>query len=104
MAKTIWKFQFQVSEFWGVEPLIIEMPKDAEFLCVQEQMGKPCIWVMVDPDAKKETRYFEIRGTGHSVGRVGKYLGTWQSTGGLLVWHLFEGYHRLLYPRRTTQE
>lgn len=51
------------------------------------------MWVMVDPDAHKEARSFTTIGTGHgintSVGEL-KYLDTYQTDDGYLVWHLFE--------------
>jgi len=69
------------------------MPVQAEILKVATQKGFPCMWVMVDPDAHKEARSFTTIGTGHgintSVGEL-KYLDTYQTDDGYLVWHLFE--------------
>lgn len=83
--KTIWKFEIPVAESFGVG-----MPSGAEILSVQVQRGFPCVWAIVDSEAPQTTRYFCIRGTGHPLGEVGKYIGTFQVHGGELVFHLFE--------------
>ena len=89
MEKTIWKFELETKD-----RNIIQMPKDAEILCVQEQYGKPCIWALVDPNQEKETQHFEIFGTGHPVycdmGVDRKYIGTYQLSNGALVFHVFD--------------
>lgn len=88
MKQQIWKFP--------VEPqkAKFEMPKGAEILTVQTQNETPCIWALVNPENEKETRYFEIFGTGHNVpvdmGIERKYINTFQLEGGRLVFHLFE--------------
>lgn len=72
----------------------ILMPKGAEILTVQTQNGIPCIWALVDIEAEKEPRVFDIFGTGHPVtfdmGVERKYINTFQLKGGALVFHLFE--------------
>lgn len=94
MKKTIWKF-----------PLVgakteIQMPKGAEILTVQTQYGNPVIWALVNPNAEKEARHFEIFGTGQdmpadmAIERT--YIGTFQVPemgfveNKILVFHLFE--------------
>jgi len=85
--KTIWKFPINV-----VGHGFIAMPKGAEILTVQTQDDAPFIWAVVNPDAEKEDRYFEVYGTGHPIyqdmGVNRKYIGTFQQPP--LVWHLFE--------------
>lgn len=68
----------------------IEMPIGAEILTVQIQNDKPCIWAMVDPEAEKKVRHFQVFGTGQPIPEVSmKYIGTYQELGGSLVWHVF---------------
>ena len=89
MEKTIWKFELETKD-----QNIIQMPKGAEILCIQEQYGKPCIWALVDPNEEKEVKTFEIFGTGHPVycdmGISRIYKGTYQLNSGALVFHVFE--------------
>lgn len=88
MNTTIWKFELDTVGK-------VEMPIGAEPLTVQMQNDKPCLWAMVDPEAAKETRQFNIFGTGHKL-PVGnlltklKYIATFQMYGGTLVFHVFE--------------
>ena len=86
----IWKFSLMV-----IDRQTITMPVNAEILSVQMQAGVLCMWAVVDPDAEREQRLFEILGTGHAVPDVGKdvarhHLATVQARGGELVWHVFE--------------
>lgn len=79
-----------------VDEFVLSLPKDAKILSVQEQREASAIWVLVDDDADTlpfEDRHFRLAGTGHPIdipGNVLHYVGTWQSLGGTLVWHLFE--------------
>lgn len=86
--KSIWKFNLP-----SLPGESIEMPEGAEILTVQTQGDSPMIWAMVDPQMKKENRFFVIIGTGHTIPDDGikrNYIGTYQQMGGALVWHLFE--------------
>jgi hypothetical protein len=68
----------------------IEVPAGAEFLTVQMQRGKVCVWAIVDTDRLNEIEYFCIVGTGHPLADKPKfvhYLGTVQQD--TLVWHVF---------------
>lgn len=88
MTKTIYKYDAPPSDVvW------IAMPKGAEILTVQTQYGNPVIWAIVDPDSPKEVRRFVVRGTGHKLGKVGRYIGTVQMMSGRLVFHYFEVEH-----------
>jgi hypothetical protein len=62
MKKVIWKFELEPTDNQE-----IEMPKGAEILTAQNQVGIPCLWALVDPTAEKETRTFEVVGTGHPI-------------------------------------
>ena len=84
---TIWKFRPPIQD-----SLAIEMPREAQLLCVQTQRNTPCIWALVDSDAPIETRHFAWRGTGHPCGGLKAigHVGSIQLLGGELVFHLFE--------------
>lgn len=67
------------------------MPIGAELLTVQMQGNQPCLWALVNPDCGPEKRAISIFGTGHRVNEsTGKYLGTFQVSGGALIFHAFE--------------
>ncbi len=83
--KTIWKYPVTMGRWTQ------SMPVDAEILLVQVQHEEVQMWVLVDPDAIREGREFEVYGTGHSIPEnSGKFIGTFQLEGGALVFHLFE--------------
>lgn len=82
--KVIWKYPFKVAD-----ALVVRMPKGARILSVQMQGVLPCLWALVDEDAKREGRLFRVFGTGNPFdAEDGAYIGTFQERG--LVWHLFE--------------
>lgn len=85
--KAIWKFAFtSTGEF------SIDIPGGAEILCVHIHYGVSCLYVLLDTGNTVETRTFVVHGTGHPVSSSEnkKYIGTYQESGGDLVWHLFE--------------
>ncbi len=70
---------------------IVQMPEGAQVLCVQAQREQPCIWALVNPDAPKVERHFRIVGTGYLFNEPSyTYVGTFQLSGGSLVFHVFE--------------
>jgi len=83
----IWKYELMVDS-----KIKLEIPKGGVVLSVQSQNNKPCIWVLVDTEAKKEARWFETFGTGHPIpeGVSRDYKGTYQINEGTLVFHVFE--------------
>jgi hypothetical protein len=84
---TIWKFPVHVSD----EVTVASMSIGAQILCVQMQHDTPCLWALVDKNAKREERRFRIYGTGQDIpANPGEYIGTVQMLGGMLVWHVFE--------------
>ena len=88
--KTIWKFPIKVGDI-----ITIEMPLYSQVLTIQSQFDEPMMWALVDPKQIKETRYFEVFGTGHSVPDLDatkqrNYINTFQVHGGSLIFHLFE--------------
>jgi DNA-directed RNA polymerase subunit RPC12/RpoP len=83
----IYKYPLPIADEIG-----IRIPTGAQVLTVQMQKGNPCIWAIVETDAPLITRHFCIRSTGYPFnGKEGKYIGTFQSLNGDLVFHLFEG-------------
>jgi hypothetical protein len=88
--KTVWKYSIELRDV-----IVLELPKGAEVLSVQEQFDHPEMWVMVDTLADKEKRYFECYGTGHEMriltpGYTRKLINTFQMSGGNYVFHFFE--------------
>ena len=80
----IWKFGINAAT------ISIDMPKGAQPLCVQVQRDVPCIWAIVNPSAEMEKVKVEIYGTGHTMPEnPGKYIGTFQVSGGVYVFHVF---------------
>jgi hypothetical protein len=84
--KTIYKYKI-------VPHTELDIPFGSEFLSVQEQHGESVAWFLVDDTINRvmKRRVFNCYGTGHPVpDDPGKYLGTFQLNGGMLVFHLFE--------------
>ncbi len=79
---SVWKYPLSMGH------TDVELPGGAKVLHVDEQDGIPQMWVLVDTEAPKEPRQFEVRGTGHNVEEGRIYVDTWQSPP--YVWHLFE--------------
>lgn len=68
-----------------------EMPVGAKILTAREQRNNICVWAEVNPQAAKETRHFEVYGTGHAMPEGNRrYLGTAHLSGGTFVFHVFE--------------
>lgn len=84
--KTIYKFPFEVEDV-----IRIDMPEDAKILSLQMQNGVPCLWAEVQTANPFVTRTFQLFGTGHRVPeKLGPFVGTFQTHGGSLVFHLYE--------------
>lgn len=104
-ARVIWKFEIPLHSF-GVmmrDSFEVLMPDRAKILSVQLQNDKPVFWALVDPDEPRHDRFFRVIGTGHLVEDFPvDYVGSFQTAGGALVWHLFE--LRAPVPRRRDKE
>jgi len=86
--KTIWKYTLDFDT-------TLDMPCGAKLLAVQVQHCEPQLWALVDPGAEKELRTFCVYGTGHELpDDPGRYVGTFQLSGGELVFHVFEKSNR----------
>ena len=85
--KTIWKFPLVVTQEQE-----INMPRGGEILTVQTQYNGPCVWAIVDPDQPVEPRRLRMFGTGHpfAIDAPHRHIGTFQSHGGSLIFHVFE--------------
>lgn len=87
--KSVWKYELEV-----VGRQYVDMPEGSVILTVQDQYGKPCIWVEVDTKASLNKRVFETFGTGHPINEdlsiERKYIGTYQLEGGSFIGHVYE--------------
>jgi hypothetical protein len=76
----------------GSKETDIYLPKDAEFLDVQMQGSKACVWFIFDKVNEYSTlpyRTFRVYGTGEPIeDERAKYLKTFHSPP--FVWHFFE--------------
>lgn len=84
----IWKWTIQMADRQSVL-----MPLSAQVLTVQMQCGQPQVWALVDEtqDAPKTPRVFAIYGTDYPMPEnPGRYISTFQTHDGDLVWHAFE--------------
>lgn len=101
---TVFKYVWPLTS--GTDLLSIDMPRNAEILCVREQRVPPdaravsqrpdeqlCIWarVTVNELNEIEPRKFMLCGTGHFAPPLDhRYIGTAMLQGGSLVLHVFE--------------
>lgn len=72
---------------------IVQMPKGAKIITVgfPDQDKIPTIYALCDPGQPIETRKFAIFATGQLLPNVsGIYLGSFQFSHGMTVWHVFE--------------
>lgn len=69
----------------------VDMPQGAVILSAQEQRGAICVWYLCDPSQPPTTRRIRVSGTGWDLhSPPGRFIGTVQTDGGNLVWHIFE--------------
>jgi len=85
--KTVWKYTLGAEDY-----IDVDLPMGATVLSVQEQMGQPQMWVLVDEsNPVYEQRRFRLAGTGHPINDENiKFVGTFQLYGGSFIGHLFE--------------
>ena len=84
--KTIHKFSLEVTDTQQ-----INIPKDAEILSAQLQIGDLCVWVKLDSSAPTRPCTIKIHGTGHQVDPDLdlRFIDTVQLAGRVLVFHVF---------------
>lgn len=82
----VWKFPLTPPDDFPV----IEMPKGAQPLHFDVQVGIPTLWALVDPEAPTTRHAFRFAGTGHPIetGNDPVYIGS--CFHGSFVWHLFD--------------
>jgi len=83
---TIWKYRLDKTDSQ-------QIPEGAQFLSAQMQGDVLCLWMLVDTAKPLETRVFNVVGTGYEIYHAKeslKFLGTVQSDGRMLVFHVFE--------------
>ena len=81
--KTIWKYSITDCPYQK-----IEMPLNAEILCVQLQDNIPTPWALVETENPKKPFNILTYYTGaYWINEKGKYIGTYQLAG--LVYHVF---------------
>lgn len=87
MNTTIYKYTVPITD-----EVVMSLPIGAQILTVQVQHGEPQLWAIVDPSRGTERRAFRIFGTGHPVDCAEslRYIATFQTASGRLVWHMFE--------------
>jgi hypothetical protein len=83
----IWKFPIPFSDIGSFE---IVMPEGAQLLTVQLQNGKPMLWALVNEEAPRVRREFNIAGTWQKfhIGPPYHYVATWQEVP--FVFHLLD--------------
>ena len=82
----IWKWVLNVTD-----RQTIKMPALATLLSVQMQGSACCLWALCDPNAPDEQRTLAIYGTGNPMpDDPGRYIATFQMSGGELVFHVFD--------------
>lgn len=81
VRSTVWKFPLPR----------VPMPIGAQILTVAVIRDQPFVWAIVDPSAPLVERQLFVRGTGHGLGTVGDYIGTFMLLAGSLVFHVFDG-------------
>lgn len=88
MAKTIWEFPLEVTDYQQVD-----VPSGADVISAQLQGVVLCAWAIVDPESPPKPRGFAVVGTGHpfhkrmTAGLGFTFISTVQI--GSLVFHVF---------------
>ena len=87
MANVIWKYQIGYSKREE-----IDIPENAEILCVKKLEGRPCIWALVNDKNPIVKRTFSTYPTGWEIKNIDGlwYIGTIITDGGTFEAHIFE--------------
>lgn len=81
-------FKFELEQETGVQE--ISMPEQATVLTCLLQGNKIVLWALVDPEAAKETRVFELVWTGKDFAHTRNHFHLNTVVVSSLVWHIFE--------------
>lgn len=86
-TKSIWKYSVSANDVF-----VLNMPVGATVLSVAVQGVDVNLWAEVDPSNQSAQRRFRLAGTGHPIpaDEPRRFIGTFLSQGGALVFHLFE--------------
>ena len=83
--KTIWKHDLRLEEIGEA----IRVPEGSQVLCIKEQYGIPCLWLLVDDELPLSCT-ITAYGTGHTIPYTsGTYIDTIIYLKGELVFHFF---------------
>ena len=69
---------------------LVPMHAGAQVLCVQSQHQIITLWAATNTTRPAVSRHFVVIGTGQTITPGDLYIGTCQTSGGDLVWHVFE--------------
>lgn len=86
--KTIWKYELMIHD-----EQIVDLPKNAEILTIQNLQGNQCLWALVSPANETEPRTIVCRDTGHDIDFPNftlQYISSAQFYNGDVVFHYFE--------------
>lgn len=81
----IWKFPIRIADVQ-----LVSMPFHSHIICVQSQHDEVTLWALVDPTSPRREKKIGVCGTGHDAPVREAYIGTAQTNGGALVWHVFD--------------
>jgi hypothetical protein len=82
---TIYKYPFVIDDLFT-----LELPLGHQVLSFQYQGSIPCLWIMVNPENKKQIVRFRVIGTGHSIKDAHRleFIASMQDAP--FVWHIFK--------------
>jgi hypothetical protein len=85
-VNTVWKWPLMLAP-----EQTVTVPAGARPLHLADQHGIPCLWLLVDPDAPRETWTVRMVGTGWQPQDFAgwTHLGSVLDRGGTFVWHYF---------------
>lgn len=86
-TRIVWKFTLRSV---GVSTLAV--PRGATPLSVDQQRQTLCVWMLCDPDEPRVARCVRVVETGEPLAPAEsvKYIGTVQTDGQQLVYHVFD--------------
>jgi hypothetical protein len=85
----VYKYDLEVTD-----AQLMRLPAGSRILSVQEQRGVLRLWALADVKRVDVERWVYIVGTGNPAPASvfeQEYIGTVQTNGGVLVWHVFVG-------------
>lgn len=86
--RTVYKYPVPIDDYFR-----LDLPKGAKPLHLAEQYGNLQLWVLVDPTAPLQERWFRFAGTGHPIKESAEqlqHISTVVLENETLIFHLFE--------------